>query len=51
MISEIKATCLGKEIAVDVEHHDFRTGKKHLGSTWREGHFLEFEFFFSPFEY
>lgn len=25
MISEIKATCVGKEIAVDVEHHDFRS--------------------------
>lgn len=24
MIQEIKATCIGKEIAVDVEHHDFR---------------------------
>ena len=34
MISEIKATCVGKEITVDVEHHDFRTG--HLGSTWKE---------------
>lgn len=25
MIQEIKATCVGKEIAVDVEHHDFRS--------------------------
>mmetsp|Transcript_33694 Transcript_33694/g.60496 ORF Transcript_33694/g.60496 Transcript_33694/m.60496 type:complete len:851 (+) Transcript_33694:51-2603(+) len=25
MIQEIQATCLGKEIAVDVEHHDFRS--------------------------
>jgi len=25
MISEIQATCVGKEIAVDVEHHDFRS--------------------------
>ena len=24
MIQEIKSTCIGKEIAVDVEHHDFR---------------------------
>eukprot|EP00930_Biecheleria_cincta_P044511 TRINITY_DN30616_c0_g1_i1.p1 TRINITY_DN30616_c0_g1~~TRINITY_DN30616_c0_g1_i1.p1 ORF type:complete len:861 (-),score=160.62 TRINITY_DN30616_c0_g1_i1:61-2619(-) len=25
MVQEIQATCLGKEIAVDVEHHDFRS--------------------------
>jgi len=25
MIEEIKSTCTGKEIAVDVEHHDFRS--------------------------
>eukprot|EP00913_Durusdinium_trenchii_P009486 g8916.t1 len=25
MIQEVKATCIGKEIAVDVEHHDFRS--------------------------
>eukprot|EP00439_Symbiodinium_sp_Y106_P012117 s7589_g1.t2 len=25
MVEEIKATCIGNEIAVDVEHHDFRS--------------------------
>ena len=24
-VQEIKASCVGKEIAVDVEHHDFRS--------------------------
>jgi len=25
LINEVKATCVGKEIAIDVEHHDFRS--------------------------
>merc|ERR1719230_30215 len=25
MIQEIQATCMGKELAIDIEHHDFRS--------------------------